>query len=99
MRNPGGYGQLICEDPKKDFATDRFGNRVAAECDTFTCGHCNVLVFVATKARPEDLGGLCKQCMKLICPHCLGAGNCYPLEKRIAEYEERHRTLKSYGVI
>lgn len=99
MRRPGGYGQLICEDPRQSFATDSLGRRIRAEADSYSCGHCNRVVFVNAGERAEDIGGLCKQCMGLICPHCVDDGRCTPLERRLAEQEQRYHTLKSYGVI
>ena len=98
MRNAGGYSQIICDDPGRTIAKDAYGREVPTEADTFTCGHCNKVVFVRPRERPEDIGGLCKQCMKLICPHCLIAGNCTPLEKRLAAQEARYHALRSYGM-
>lgn len=99
MRNPGGHGQLICEDPKQSFVTDAYGRRIAAEVDSYTCGHCNQVVMVNVGERPEDIGGLCKQCMSLVCPHCVITGRCEPLEERLAKQEQRYHALRSYGVI
>lgn len=65
------------------------------ECDTFTCFHCNTIVKVPTKSKPEDIGGLCKICMKMICPSCVDQG-CTPFEKKIEALEARDRTLRSY---
>jgi hypothetical protein len=98
MRNAGGYSQLICDEPKKAVAFDRQGRVITQECDTFTCGHCCVVVFVRPQERPEDVGGLCKQCMKLICPGCTDNGRCTPFEKRLARAEARLDALRSYGL-
>lgn len=83
MRNPGGY--LTINDPEKPLI----------EHDTFTCGHCNRITIVPHKANPEDIGGLCKVCMQLICPQCVNDGNCKPFEKRIEQYEKRQAFLRS----
>jgi len=64
--------------------------------DTFTCGHCGAVKHVRVRERPEDLGGLCKSCMKLICPGCVDLG-CTPLEKKIEEMEERDFWRREYG--
>lgn len=97
MRNPGGYGQIICDgSPSRAVAFDEFGRVVAQETDTFTCGHCNKVVFVPTRADPANIGGMCKQCMSLVCPICVNVGNCTPLEKKIQEMERRAATLRSY---
>lgn len=68
------------------------------EFDTMGCGHCNRIMHIQAKQRPEDLGGLCKQCMKPICPFCVDSGRCDPLEKKLARWEDRERTLRSYGL-
>ena len=75
--------------------------RVEAGCadverDTFTCGHCQRIVIVRPKADPVSLGGLCKQCMAMICPRCLGRG-CTPWEKQMERMEARAEALRSYG--
>lgn len=69
-----------------------------SEYDTFTCGHCCRVTHVKSRSRPEDIGGLCKQCMKLICPYCLNTGRCDPFEKKLERAEERQRILHSYGL-
>lgn len=81
MLRPGGY--LVGR-----------GDGPAIEHDTFTCGHCCKVVFVKPKCDPADLGGLCKQCMKLVCPDCVGKG-CDPLEKKLERAEARDRFLRS----
>ena len=86
MRNPGGV--LI--------ATDPFGPTI--EIDTFTCGHCNRIKYVKPKEKPEDIGGLCKVCMKLICGDCVDTGKCDPLEEKLKREESRNEVLRSYGI-
>lgn len=63
----------------------------------FTCQHCNHAHRVEAMCRPEDAGGLCKICMKLICPSCVGKP-CYPFEKRITDYENRQYAMRDYGL-
>jgi len=75
MRNAGGY--LIM---------DRAGKTV--ERDTFTCAHCNSVVFVQPRADPATMGGFCRSCMKLICPKCAGKP-CAPFQKQIEAAERR----------
>lgn len=99
MRNPGGYSiittpvsqianfdGLRCEEVKMGMH----------ETDTFTCYHCNHVVHVKPRMDPADLGGLCKSCMKLICPQCLNGG-CTPFEKAIEALEKKQIALRSYG--
>lgn len=75
MRKPKGYA----------FITEE-GN-VAKERDTFTCSHCQRVVFV----RPlSSDGAYCRGCMGLICPKCEGLG-CTPWEKTMETMERRNR--------
>lgn len=91
MRNPKGYVTIV-GDTRPVLVDRGSGTRIAdAECDTFTCGHCNRIVHVPVKARPEDIGGLCRQCMGLVCPRCHGRGRCVPLEAAIERMERRDR--------
>lgn len=66
------------------------------ECDTFTCGHCQRIVFVKPKQDAADTGGLCKVCMTLICPRCVGAQVCLPFMKKLEAEENRDRIRRSY---
>lgn len=68
------------------------------EQETFTCFHCNRIVFVTHKAAPEDVGGLCKHCMKLVCPDCVDQGVCAPWEEQMLRAEARQEALRSYGM-
>lgn len=72
-------------------------NGITQERSTFTCCHCNRIVFVKPKCDPADLGGMCKRCMKLECPDCVGKG-CLPFEKQLEQKEKRDIALRSYGV-
>jgi hypothetical protein len=102
VRRPGGYASVVngggtqvkidrlsCEEIPK--YADLW------ECDTFTCFHCNRVIHVLPKMDPANLGGLCKICMKLICPWCLGKG-CTPWEKKMEMAEARSRLLASMGL-
>lgn len=68
-------------------------------CDTFTCRHCNKVVFVPVKASPTDLGGLCGHCGSLVCPTCVDKGTCTPFEETLFKQFQKYEALKSYGVI
>ena len=98
MRRAGGYGQLICfeEAPQQAVAFDCHGRVVQREADTFTCSHCNRVVFVNAKEKPEDVGGVCRLCAGLICCTCVD-GPCVPFEEKLAGMERRADTLRSYG--
>lgn len=85
MRNPGGV--IILDS--------HMGRQ---EADTFTCGHCNAVVIVPVKASPTDMGGLCGVCDTLICPKCVDAGRCSPLEENLRRIEARDAARKSYGL-
>lgn len=86
MRNPRGYACI--SDPDA-------GTR---EADTFTCFHCNSVVFVKPMASPTDVGGMCGLCAKLICPACVAKGNCDPFEKKLERVEASYHALRSYGI-
>lgn len=86
MRNPGGYFVSVGPD----------GN--VTEYDSFTCGHCQKVIFVRPKCDPTELGGLCRQCMKMICPRCVEQGTCTPWEKQMEIAEAKDRALKSYEI-
>ena len=68
------------------------------ECDNFTCQHCQRIVFVQPKQAAPDMGGLCKQCMGLICPRCYEARVCIPWEKEMARREASAGARRSYGM-
>ncbi|MDP2410348.1 MAG: hypothetical protein Q8M26_08685 [Pseudolabrys sp.] len=86
MRSPGGV--IITTDPALPSPVER---------DTFTCGHCNGIVMVQPKQRPEDIGGMCKQCMKLTCPRCTGSGRCDPFMEKLKRVEARYHARRSYA--
>jgi hypothetical protein len=86
MRRPQGYATIF--EPDKPLQ----------EIDTFTCGHCNRVEHVQPRCKPEDLGGLCKQCMKLVCPRCNAIGICDVFEKKLERIEARDRFLRQAGL-
>jgi hypothetical protein len=67
------------------------------EKSTFTCCHCNSIVFLKAKAPAEECGGFCRLCMKPICSKCCDKA-CVPFEKRLEQMESRDRMLRSVGV-
>jgi len=85
MLRPGGYLTGVSRDGRKE------------EADTFTCRHCQRIIVVRTRERAEDLGGLCKTCMGLVCPHCAG-GVCMPFERSLELAEARGRMLRDIGL-
>lgn len=102
MRNAGGYAFFINPAAAHVWLDDRSSRpemmcEGVTEMDTFTCGHCCRVIHVKAMQRPEDLGGLCKRCMKLECPECVDKG-CTPFEKKLEMAEARDRALRSYGV-
>ena len=84
MQRPGGYGVITGPDGVE-------------EHDTFTCFHCNKVVIVPVRADPADIGGMCYQCMRLICPRCADQGICVPFERKLELMERRADALRSYG--
>lgn len=83
MRRPGGYAHWFNGDlGVKDH-----------ERDTFTCHHCNRVVFVEPFQDPAAAGGWCLGCAKLICATCADTGHCTPFEQQIEQQEARERRL------
>lgn len=78
MRNPGGYATL----------TEPVGQTV--ERDTFTCSHCNRVVFVKPGQDPSVMGGFCRVCMKHICNAKPCHEGCKPFLKQIEQLEKRY---------
>lgn len=68
------------------------------EHETFTCGHCQRIVHVPPRAAPASLGGVCKLCMRLVCPSCNARGKCDPFERKLEREEARERSRRSMGV-
>lgn len=75
MRRPSGF----------TFETNL--NGLMLEGETYMCAHCNRHTAVKPYQRPEDMGGLCKRCMGLTCPHCAAQGDCDPLEAKLERWE------------
>lgn len=103
MRNASGYAVVTNPTPSLIRLDDKAARPEQAiegtlEYDTFSCGHCGSVRHVRPREDPANTGGLCKQCMKLICPHCLQTGRCDPLEKKLERMEKRDIALRSYGV-
>ncbi len=103
MRSPQGLativGDLPCNAPTIiDQGIPDATRHFETEIDTFTCGHCCRIVHVPVRASPSDIGGLCKQCMELICPQCVDKMVCTPWEQEMERREAVHRFRKSAGL-
>lgn len=85
MRRPQGYATTV--EPGK----------ATIEEDTFTCGHCNAIVFVRPRQDPTEMGGFCKMCATHVCGWCCAALVCEPFEKKLEAVERRDRFLRSVG--
>jgi len=68
------------------------------EHETFTCGHCNNVVRVPHKAKPDDLGGMCRVCMSMVCGRCCATGRCDPFDKKLKRMEDRGRFFREVGI-
>lgn len=86
MRNAQGYAIIV--DP----------NAPAKECDTFTCAHCQQVVFVKPRCDPSEMGGFCRLCYKHTCGPCADKGSCDPFEKKLERAEARGQMLRSMGL-
>jgi hypothetical protein len=78
--------------------TTKVNGKELSACSTYTCKHCNTVVFVAAKEDPANIGGLCKSCMGLICPNCVAQGNCDPYEEKLKRQEARYHMLRDIGL-
>jgi len=77
------------------YATMSEPDRTMVECDTFTCGHCQRVVFVPPKADPAACGGWCGRCAALICGPCSGLGTCQPFEQQLEAMEAKGRMRRA----
>ena len=71
---PQGEGTIFYEDGKVE------------QHSTITCKHCQRIVIVKARQRPEDVGGFCTLCSGLICPNCVGKG-CDTFEAKLERLE------------
>lgn len=81
MRNAQGYAVTVNPDGS------------VHEEDTFTCEHCNGVVYLKAQQDPASIG-FCRMCMKPICGPCAHHG-CTPFEKRMEELERRDRLMRA----
>lgn len=98
MRKPQGLATMIGPTMVGDRPVGPIalrGNAEETECDTYTCSHCQRIVHVPVKADPSEIGGLCKQCMGLICPVCVDKRTCTPWERTMAENEAREALINA----
>lgn len=77
MRSPGGI------------LTGTMPDGQVFHAETFQCKHCQRHTFVKPYERPEDIGGLCRVCMQLMCPECTGKAfkgePCKPIQQQHEE--------------
>lgn len=84
MRRPQGYAVTV--EPGK----------ATVEEDTFTCCHCNAIVFLSARQDPSAAGGFCRLCMGHICSACADKG-CEPFERKLEAMERRDKFLRAIG--
>lgn len=100
MRNPQGYAVITSpEKARVTFDKMRCEDVCAGvnERDTFSCVHCNRVVHVRPKASMDEVGSMCRNCMKMVCPKC-ASGPCVPFMKKLELEEKRFQALRSYGL-
>ena len=98
MRNPHGYATIVGDLYSKAPTVVEGGVRhTEVEIDTFGCNHCNRIVHVPVRADPANIGGLCKQCMQLICAKCVDKGTCTPWELAMERSEAKDRFRRELG--
>jgi hypothetical protein len=85
--------------PKRAGHATILGPGAHKEYDTCTCCHCGrVWVTNSTEMKEPPKDGWCSLCGKMICPDCAGKP-CFPLEKRLKQYEDSQRFAKDAGII
>jgi len=96
MRRPQGYSQMW--GPGLAHLTDPglAALHKDGECDTFTCAHCNSVVFVPPFTDPADIGGGCRICDGLICNKCVDLRACSPFEAKLERQLERAHRMRGY---
>lgn len=91
MRNPQGYATIVSPEGSvaklDNFRCQEIGAGLY-EADTFTCVHCNRIIHVKPKASMDEVGSMCRNCMKMVCPTCAD-GPCTPFMKKIEAMEKR----------
>lgn len=65
-----------------------------AECDNYTCHHCQRIVFVPVGKSAYEVGGGCRLCGHLICSACVDKGACRPWEEQMLAVERRYEAQK-----
>ena len=99
MRNAQGYATLVGPGYADDGRpAGPAGLRDNGECDTATCGHCQFIIHIPPMCDPADMGGLCKQCMRIICPKCVDKGTCTPFELALEASEAKERFYRQAGL-
>ncbi len=97
MRNPHGYATAVGDLPVGAPTLVEDGVRhTEGEIDTYTCNHCNAVKHVPVRVNPSDIGGLCKQCMGLICPRCVAKQTCTPWEEEMLRREAQSTFRRNF---
>jgi hypothetical protein len=84
-----GYAQLV-----------DFDGKTVAECDTFTCCHCNRVVRLgnADGTKKQGVAVHCTMCGRVGCVPCAETGRCEPFEKLLDAIENRGRLFDAAGI-
>ncbi len=99
MRKPQGYATIVGDLSKKAPTIIEGGIRhKETEIDTVTCFHCCRIFHILPNMDAADMGGLCKQCMQLICSRCVDKGICLPWEKKLEQEEAKQRFRREAGL-
>lgn len=59
------------------------------EKETFTCGHCQHLTILEPGQKLDDVGAMCRMCMRPTCAVCCTHPRCDVFEKKLARAEAR----------
>lgn len=83
---------------------DPASGKVVRENETFTCGHCQHVVYVPHGAQLGDgtIGEFCLTCMAPICTRChrkmVAIGKCIPFQKKLDRLYARQRLFAALGI-
>lgn len=97
---PQGYSFIVspvAHRAQVDFHSE-WVSEGTTEFDTATCNHCNCIYHIKHGCPPEEMGGFCRQCMKVICPRCVGKP-CVPWLKKMDEMEQKDYMRRQYEVM
>lgn len=78
------------------YATVTDPEKGLVERDTFTCGHCQRIVFVQPGTHSSGDVTMCWQCATPVCQRCVAKQECTPFMRKLEAQEAQDRIRRSY---